>query len=65
MNGVQDDYLGDGVYASYDGYMVWLDLRGQDDTTKIALEPVVIEALERYIARVRGLSSTAPTGSAR
>lgn len=46
-------YLGDGVYASFDGYHILLDLRGQDDTTKIALEPAVIEALELYIAKVR------------
>ena len=27
-----DEYLGDGVYARFDGYMIWLDLRGQDNT---------------------------------
>lgn len=31
-------YLGDGVYASFDGNQIWLDLRGQDDFTKIALD---------------------------
>lgn len=38
-------YLGDGVYASFDGYQIWLDLRGQDDTTRIALEPAAFDAL--------------------
>ena len=28
----EDTYLGDGVYASYDGYHIWLDLRAQDPT---------------------------------
>ena len=41
-------YLGDGVYASFDGYQIWLDLRGQDNTTRIALEPAVMDALVRY-----------------
>lgn len=46
-----DDYLGDGVYASYDGYGIALDLRGQDATTRIYLEPEVIAALNRYAER--------------
>ena len=50
---IEDDYLGDGVYVSFDGYQIILDLRGQDDYTKIALEPVVFEALERYNERVQ------------
>ena len=49
---MEDDYLGDGVYASFDGYHIILDLRGQDNTTSIALEPSVIEALLRYKERV-------------
>jgi hypothetical protein len=46
---IQDRYLGDGVYASFDGWHVWLDLRGSGDSRKlIALEPTVMEALQRY-----------------
>lgn len=44
-NQIEDRYLGDGVYASFDGYQIWLDLRGQDSTTRIALEPQVFDAL--------------------
>ena len=44
----EDTYLGDGVYASFDGYQIILDLRAQDSTTRIALEPQVLEALDRY-----------------
>ena len=47
----QEEYLGDGVYASYDGYHIVLDLRGQDDTTRIALEPEVYFQLTRFAAR--------------
>ena len=43
-----DRYLGDGVYASFDGYHLWLDLRAQDSTTRIALEPKVLDALLQY-----------------
>lgn len=49
---VEDEYLGDGVYASFDGYHVILDLRGQDNTTRIALEPPVLIKLVRYGTKV-------------
>lgn len=48
-----DSYLGDGVYASFDGYDIVLDLRAQDSTTRIALEPAVMDALIVYRARLR------------
>lgn len=48
---MEDDYLGDGVYASFDGRHITLDLRAQDTTTYIALEPAVMEALIRYYKR--------------
>ena len=45
---IPDRYLGDGVYVSYDGYYLWLDLRGQAGETRIALEPAVLEQLDQY-----------------
>jgi hypothetical protein len=45
---IEDRYLGDGVYASYDGYAIVLALRGQDNTTRIALEPAVLVELQRF-----------------
>ena len=56
MTLIKDDYLGDGVYASFDGYYITLDLRGQDSFTKIGLEPAVLEALDRYRARIDELA---------
>lgn len=50
---MEDEYLGDGVYAPFDGYSIILDLRGQDDTTQISLEPIVLEALDRYRQRIK------------
>lgn len=44
---MNDQYLGDGVYASFDGYHIILDLRKQD-ASRIALEPQVLNALNRY-----------------
>lgn len=52
MKGIEDSYLGDGVYASFDGYNIVLDLRGQDSTTRIALEPPVMAALLAYKIRI-------------
>ncbi len=49
---MEDLYLGDGVYASWDGYHIWLDLRAQDTTTRIALDSQVIEALGLFIKAV-------------
>ena len=49
---VSDEYLGDGVYASFDGYHIVLDLRGQDEFTCIALEPSVLRNLDAYRKQV-------------
>lgn len=45
---IEERYLGDGVYAVFDGYYFRLDLRGQDFSTFIALEPAVFNALVEY-----------------
>lgn len=47
MEKISDVYLGDGVYASFDGYHIILDLREQDNS-KIALEPQVLNALDSF-----------------
>ena len=44
-------YLGDGVYAKFDGYHIWLTTGSheeRDATNAIALEPAVFEALVEY-----------------
>lgn len=60
---LEDDYLGDGVYASHDGYHIILDLRGQDSFTRIALEPQVLAALHRYEERAQQLRERKPAGA--
>lgn len=50
----RETHLGDGVYAVRDGFGIWLDLRAQDDTTKIYMEPEVLDALDRFRKRMEG-----------
>lgn len=45
-------YLGDGVYASFDGYQVWLHVNHHEAPPCVALEPAVIDALNRYFRDV-------------
>ncbi len=51
MDDKKTAYLGDGVYAEFDGYYITLDLRDQEVYGvyfKIHLEPVVLSALFKY-----------------
>jgi hypothetical protein len=44
---MKDKYLGDGVYASFDGYQIWL--AANDASNKVvALEPEVMKNLIKY-----------------
>jgi hypothetical protein len=45
-------YLGDGVYASFDGYHVLLHVGRHDTLPCVALEPDVIAALNQYYAMI-------------
>lgn len=47
-------YIGDGVYASYDGFSFWLETsNGEEIKNRICLEPDVLEALILYVQYVR------------
>lgn len=47
------DYLGDGVYADFDGYGITLKANDHENPTDtIYLEPEVLAALNRYAERV-------------
>ena len=49
---IEDRYLGDGVYASFDGYQIWL--AANDHTNKvIALESDVMRNLVDYTNDIR------------
>ena len=49
---ISDRYLGDGVYASFDGYNIVLDLRGQDAGIRIGLEPEVLCQFDEFRANL-------------
>jgi len=42
-------YLGDGVYASFDGWQVWLTTDRLEGQHSIALEPSVFADLMKYV----------------
>ncbi len=49
---MKDKYLGDGVYASFDGYQIWLAVN--DHTNKVvALDTTVSDALVNYINELK------------
>lgn len=48
-----EQYLGDAVYASFDGYQIWLRT-GDGQNMRIALEPSVFDALEDYADKIWG-----------
>jgi len=50
---IEDEYLGDGVYASFDGHHIWLDTRAQDPVNRIALDPQVFKQLINYCKRIK------------
>ena len=49
-------YLGDGVYASYDGFQIWLAVN-EPDNDVVALEPMTFGALVRYVESLRATTS--------
>ena len=45
-------YLGDGVYASFDGYQIWLAVNHHENNV-VALEPYVFSNLCEYVKRLK------------
>lgn len=48
-----ETYLGDGVYASFDGYQIWLRVERDGRHERIALEPETYASLVDYVANLR------------
>lgn len=62
------DYIGDSVYVQHDGYHIILTTengRPGDPSNHIALEPSVLEALNRYVARIKDKYAQATLGDTR
>jgi hypothetical protein len=53
----KDAYLGDGVYASFDGYQIWLAVNHHENK-QVAMEPAVLLSLLSYAERVYSLTIT-------
>lgn len=53
MNVAEERYIGDGVYASFDGYQIWVRAEDASGTNRIALEPEVFAHLVKYEADLR------------
>lgn len=53
MNDEKQSYLGDGLYASFDGYQIWLAANHPDNKT-VAIEPQVFAQLMAYAKHVWG-----------
>lgn len=53
MTSETKSYIGDGVYASFDGYQIWLTTEnGIEATNRIAIEPNVWQMLKIYVKRL-------------
>lgn len=44
---IEPRYIGDGVYASFNGYHIWLAVNDHRNRV-VALEPQVMEALKQF-----------------
>ena len=55
----QETYLGDGVYASFDGFQIWLAVNHHKNK-QVALEPAVMASLLRFADRVWGKKEVSP-----
>ncbi len=58
MSSAEPTYLGDGLYASYDGYQFWLIADDPESTKRVALEPVVFDAFLEYVGKTVGVTIT-------
>ena len=48
----EEVYLGDGVYASFDGYQIWLAVNHHENNV-VALDPSVFARLCEYVENRR------------
>lgn len=50
---MEEEYLGDGLYAAYDGYSYWLRAPREDGSDYVALEPLVFNNFMKYVERTQ------------
>ena len=49
---IEPTYFGDGVYASFDGYQIWLEVDREGSKHSIAIDLDVYQQLRAYGARI-------------
>lgn len=55
-----DSYIGDGVYVSFDGWMIWIAANHHENKV-VALEPAVFEKLVEYGNKIFNAKTTRET----
>lgn len=53
MKLANETYLGDGLYARFDGFTIWLRAPRQHGDHIVALEPEVYRALTAFVERLK------------
>ena len=53
MSEPDEHYLGDGLYAHFDGFSVWLRAPREGGDHYVALEPWVLSEFMRWLERLR------------
>ena len=57
----QKSYIGDGVYAIFDGYGIWLHANDPEHPTdRIYLEPEVYRELTKFVERIAVQTNSEP-----
>ena len=56
MTSTYDTYLGEGVYASFDGFQIWLAVNHHENKV-LALEPSVFARLCEYVEMLKGTTA--------
>jgi hypothetical protein len=61
----QETYLGDGLYASFDGFTIWLRAPREGGDHIVALESLVYAELVRFVADLRAAPRAIPPAAER
>jgi len=61
---INETYLGDSLYASFDGWQITLRAPREGGDHWVSLEPAVLNEFERYVAALRGEPNQTDEGEA-
>jgi hypothetical protein len=49
----RETYLGDGLYASFDGFTIWLRAPREGGDHYVALEPLILSAFLQFVEQLK------------